>query len=455
MTVLKDDALSALARDHNVAQFVSWGPGSRPMPRHSEVRDRSSDWTYASADDAVRELLARSSAGTVNVRTFRPGVKSSPFHYGLASADDVVALVERYTGEGVHAIVNETIDVEDGGVSGVVLGGVFEFAPDDTPRCVEKPGTAALPATAAETLLETVYGFPVTEAAGAGERREFSIHPLRVGRRAGHVLLWEVEPVAGASLDPEITWPNRFSHHVGDKVFGLLVAHGHGFPVPRTTVFGRRVAPFAFGEPTGTAETWLRTCPTEQQPGRYTTVRGWRDPYALMAEEDPGGTAIQAIAAQEGVDATYSGATALAPGRQTLVEGVAGYGDEFMAGRDRPVTLPGDVRADVEALVDRVTERLGPVRMEWVHDGRRAWVVQLHRSTHEFRGGVLVEGEPEGWLEFAVEDGLEVLEGLIAEATAQGKGVLVVGEVGLTSHVGDLLRRAQVPSRLVGARPTP
>ena len=59
--------------------------------------------------------------------------------------------------EGLFVIANETVDVSDGGVSGVIQGGVAEFAPDDTPRCVEKAGTASLPMDWALALIETVY----------------------------------------------------------------------------------------------------------------------------------------------------------------------------------------------------------------------------------------------------------------------------------------------------------
>ena len=79
-------------------------------------------------------------------------------------------------------------------------------------------------------------------------------------------------------------------------------------PVPRTTVIARGVAPFRFGRTTETGETWIRTCPVEQVPGRFTTQRGWRDPFRLMAEEDPEGTKLSSVLAQEGVEAAYSGA---------------------------------------------------------------------------------------------------------------------------------------------------
>jgi len=43
----------------------------------------------------------------------------------------IEALVRNMSAEGLFVIANETVDVSDGGVSGVIQGGVAEFAPDD------------------------------------------------------------------------------------------------------------------------------------------------------------------------------------------------------------------------------------------------------------------------------------------------------------------------------------
>ena len=77
----------------------------------------------------------------------------------------------------------------------------------------------------------------------------------------------------GSNINP----PNRFSRMIGDKAFGLLMADRLGVAVPRTLVIGRRVAPFEFGQATGSAEVWLRTCPYEPHPGLYTTMQGWTE----------------------------------------------------------------------------------------------------------------------------------------------------------------------------------
>jgi hypothetical protein len=53
--------------------------------------------------------------------------------------------------------------------------------------------------------------------------------------------------------------------------------------------------------------------------------------------------------------------------------------------------------------------------------------------------------------DFDPSSGLEQLRELIATA-ALDEGIEVAGDVGVTSHAGDLLRRAAIPSRLVEAR---
>ncbi len=67
--------------------------------------------------------------------------------------------LDRLAAERLHLIVNETVDIHDGGVSGVAHGGIIEFAPDDTPRAVEKPDIASLPRAMGLAMLQTVYGF--------------------------------------------------------------------------------------------------------------------------------------------------------------------------------------------------------------------------------------------------------------------------------------------------------
>jgi hypothetical protein len=132
-----------------------------------------------------------------------------------------------------------------------------------------------------------------------------------------------------------------------------------------------------------------------------------------------------------------------------FVEGVSGYGDEFMLGERSPEQLPEMVIEDVRTLAARARKGLGPVRLEWVHDGTRAWVAQMHLSAQWYSPNVINPGEPQsGWSEFDAADGLEALAETIAQAQRGGRGVLVSGNVGVTSHVGDLLRKAGIPARM-------
>lgn len=443
--LLKDDHLADIAKRYNVARFVSFGPGVEPPLRYSVV-DPSS--VYADLEAGVRALL--SAANSVNVRVFSAvPMKSAPFHYGLTGLSDVVALVRKYALDGMYTIVNETIDVEDGGVSGVSLGGIVEFAPKDTPRAVEKPGVTRLSRELAMEMLSAVYGFQPNLPSGRDLRVEFSLHPNPVGFRQGHTILWELEDVEEVALPWRLEWPNRFSRFLGDKAFGLLVGHVLGAPVPETTVISRNLAPFRFGRSTGSPQIWLRTCPAEQVAGKFTTAPSWQDPFALVQREDPAGTAIVSVLAQRAVLASHSGATLPTTDGADEIQGVPGSGERFMQGGQEPSPLPDLVVENVRALLAQLRAILGPVRIEWAYDGKSAWLLQLHVVEQFSSGNVIYPGEADRWLPFDPRDGLDVLREIAAVAVDGGFGVRVVRPIGTTSHVGDILRKARVPARIM------
>src|SRR5437762_1696562 len=165
---LKDSVLHRLADSANVAQFVSFDPQCNQ--RHARIREYEIDQSFDSIGEAAEALLQ--SVGSVNIRSFEPhSSKSRDFIYGLTSSNHVASEVARLAAKGLYTIINETIDVNDGGVSGVALGNIVEFAPGDTPRCVEKPGTVSLDKGLALRILETVYGFkPDILRYGSSER---------------------------------------------------------------------------------------------------------------------------------------------------------------------------------------------------------------------------------------------------------------------------------------------
>lgn len=442
---LKDSRLYELSGEHNVAVFASFAAGE-PVLRHYATRSGLAFDRAAPVEDVVAALLAESTDHSLNVRTFRKEEsKSSPFLYGITSATVAAAKVRELASAGFYTIVNETIDVHDGGVSGVSVGGVVEFAPDATPRAVEGSGTAQMERVTAERLLSQVYGFTVRIPGSRDERFEFSIHPQRVGQKHAHICVWEAERISPIEMTAEVSWPNDFSALIGDKTFGLLVAHASDANVPLTTAVPRRLPPFAFGTATGSGERWIRTAPARQEPGYFTTSPRWQDPYELLAHEDPD-KRVAAILAQDYVPAVFSGATVPLEGGQILVEGVAGNGDKFMLGSSAPVPLPDSVVAQVRAVCAALRARLGPVRIEWAYDGASVWVLQLHRAP-ELAPNTISPGDADNWLEYDPQSGLDALRRLISQASATNSGILVVRPVGVTSHVGDLLRKAGLPAR--------
>jgi hypothetical protein len=448
----KDEILNNLAEQANVAQFISFDPDLQQ--RYARIYGYTNNCKFRTLQESLKVILGQSSEQSVNIRSFDPhDPKSREFIYGIKDVVKLESELTRLSKQGLYTIVNETIDVTDGGVSGVILGDLIEFAPDDTPRCVEKPGTAALSRKLGLELLKIVYGFIPALDYASTVRVEFSIHPLRRGFQHSHTIIWELEEVGYSSTLADIRWPNRFSQFLGDKAYGLLIAHILGLSVPRTTVISRRIAPFQFGEDTCCTETWLRTCPTVQVPGKFTTTHGWTDPFKLMSLEDPDGSMISSVIAQQGIEALYSGALAVHEKTDThdyeiIVEGIEGFGDQFMVGIKTPKSLPEGIINSVKALYKKVAPLLGPVRMEWVVDPQKAWVVQFHRGATKSSGQMIYPGEPSNYQPFEVIKGLEALRSLVSNIKGKNEGIVLIGDVGITSHFGDVLRRAEIPSKI-------
>jgi hypothetical protein len=445
----KDEVLNRLAESANVAQFVAFRPSAdrTPVQSYCRIAGYGPNEVFSSTEAAIATLLAASPERAINIRSYEPGnPRSREFIYALTDVQKAGEALTRLTRDGLHTILNETVDVRDGGVSGVVQGNTVEFAPDDTPRCVEKPGVAAMDYDTAMTMLEVVYGFR-PDIVRSPDRIEFSIHPRRRGTRNGHTLIWELESDASEPPPPVMNWPNHFSRHIGDKAYGLLVAFLLGYRVPRTLVINRRVAPFSFGSPTGSIERWLRTCPKEPVPGHFTTTYGWADPFQLIAREDPDGVQIASVLSQDAVEPDYSGASVSGPDA-IIVEGRSGPGDAYMLGSLPPEALPEQVTKDIEDCYNSLSDKLGPVRFEWVHNKDGVWLVQLHLGATGTSGGIIVPGEPTVWIDFDVSNGLEKLRELVSSLSSD-TGLRLVGQVGTTSHIADVVRRAGIPIRLV------
>ena len=446
--MLKDELLWSASKQFNVAQFASFGPREIDQARHHRIR--SVGERRLALVEATTLLADRAMTRTVNVRTFLAnGKRGNPFHYGLApnqAADIAIDACQA----GFYVILNETIDVKDGGVSGVRLGGVTELAPGGTPRVVEGEDVFSSADSIADRIVEAIYGTRIPTVVGStGWRVEFSIHPEPVGYRGETSVVWEIERQPPVALSANLRWPNRMSRHVGDKAFGLLVAEALGDLVPATLVLARDVPPFRFGDRTNTGRRWLRTSPREFAAGIFTTSKGWTDPYRLLAKEDPSGHEIASVLVQDAVDAVWSGA-ARTDGAGIVVEGVRGQGDRFMLGVESPDELPPSVASGVHDLVESLSQVLGEVRIEWVADRDRVWLLQLNQTSPVKPTSAMNEGEPDDWIEFDPQEGLGRLRQIIEDALSRAVGIHVTSNVGLTSHVGDLVRRAGVPTRFGG-----
>lgn len=452
--LLKDDKLAFMYKkmDCNIARYVSVAPDM--SVRYVNI---DADYVYkGNLKNCILDLIEASNSRSVNIRSFSiESMKGHSLVYGkqVNEIDEILNVIQKNCSENKYSIINETIDVNDGGVSGVILGNIIEFAPNDTPKCVEKPDICFLERNMGMHLLKTVYGFAPECDFDDNYRVEFSLHPHREGLRKSHTIIWEYEKFEDYEYDIKIKWPNKFSRFIGDKPFGLIIADYLGFNVPYTTVISRNVPPFSFGQETGLREKWIRTAPIVKEPGKYYTGDKWTDPFILMQKEELKGDNqinIASILSQSAVEAVYSGGAIIGENQASdVIEGVAGKGDNFMVGADYLDFLPDSVLLKLKELLNKIRKYyylLGDVSIEWVFDGTKIWLVQLNQIKEKGFGTTIVVGEPTKYEKFYVEDGLEQLRSKINAIKGRDIGIELIGDVGLTSHFGDVLRHANIPS---------
>jgi hypothetical protein len=168
-----------------------------------------------------------------------------------------------------------------------------------------------------------------------------------------------------------------------------------------------------------------------------------------MRKEDPRGTQIAALIFQDDVEASYSGAAVTNGDGSVIIEGKAGHGDQFMLGEAPDSHLPDYVKDSVQNVWERACRIFGPVRFEWCFDKTgTVWIVQFHLGRRNSNGNVIYPGKPEGFKVFKVSKGIKEFRSLIEQAKKEKFGIILKGNVGITSHFGDLLWRNEIPSRL-------
>lgn len=461
---MKDEKLDYLVTNKvaNVAQFISFEPNSNLKTRFIHINnfDNSKE---ISSKKLIEKLILSAPSKAVNIRSFsRKAMKGNKLVYnkGIDDIEEILKTIEENSLDNKYSIVNENIDINDCGVSGVVLGEVIEFSPEDTPKCVEKEGVCSLPREIGLKILQNVYGFSPDIKFDENYRVEFSIHPNRQGVKKEHTIIWEYEYYEKVDYQRKISWPNNFSRFIGDKVFGLLIADSLGIMVPKTTVISRKIAPFTFGVQTGLNEKWIRTCPVKKEPGKFYTGSSWIDPFKLMDEEESKGSNkinIASILSQDDVEALYSGASFITEYEYSdLIEGVIGNGDKFMVGEQDKLELPTEVIEAVKNLNNKLRthhKELGDVSVEWVYDGKIVWLVQLNQLKGENKyknsdSNIIVHGNPSHYEKVFVKDGLDSLRNKIDLLKDENIGIELIGNIGVTSHFGDLLRLSNIPSIL-------
>jgi hypothetical protein len=205
------------------------------------------------------------------------------------------------------------------------------------------------------------------------------------------------------------------------------------------------VAPFTFGKETGLSEIWFRTCPAEKTPGKYPTYYGWADPFKVLNSEELLSN-VTSILSQHSLDAVYSGA-AVPSKTGLLIEGVKGFGDDFMVGKESPIELTKGLKDQIRDIYNSFFPKLGEINFEWVYDGDKVWIVQLSKSTVLSSSKIIYPGKVNTYLSFHVVEGLEALREMV-KSLQPNVGIELIGKIGITSHFGDVLRNAHVPSKL-------
>lgn len=403
----------------------------------------------------IEKMLKKSKEGKVNIRTYRDDLlEGNPFVYGLDNMGDVRDEVLYLLGEGYNLIINETIDVNDCGVSGVMLNGVVEFSPFTTPRAVENEGACALPFKIALRIWEMVYNLneDVRDKLNLlgnlkNTRVEFSIHPTKP-----YYTIWDIEEVENTpeNIKVNINPNNSFSRMLGNKTFGLLLVNALYIMTPMTEVYNRYLPTFKFGS-IHSEQKWTRTAPRDKTPGMFVTHKGVGDPINFISEEVP------SVLIQDEVKPIWAGSSIYEDGK-LIVEGVKGFGNQFMVGMQSPEALPKEVEENVYMMnrfIEKEFESLGILnngyKLEWGWtDCDSIAVYQFNFVNQVNFNRIIVKGNVSDMIGYETEKGLEGLRELIPKLK-ESQGIILKGNVGITSHFCDILREWGIPSILESA----
>ena len=176
----------------------------------------------------------------------------------------------------------------------------------------------------------------------------------------------------------------------------------------------------------------------------------------MMEQEERKGESVVNIASilsQEAIEPIFSGACIIKENmKDDIIEGVSGKGDSFMVGEEELLfNLPREIITHIKRLNNKIRKHfylLGEVSIEWVYDGQNIWIVQLNQIKLSGNKDIIVDGNAKKYIKFNASSGLENLRNLIKEIENKDIGIELIGNIGVTSHFGDLLRLANIPSQL-------
>lgn len=465
MVMNKGDRLITLSQHYNVSKFIIVDKELKVTYQGFNL-----DQDYRSnLHLAVAELLKASNLCKVNIRSFKnDSDKGSRFVMGLDMTGSIIKVLEENAAEGLTSIVNEWIDPSDTGVSGVILGGsIISFSPDNTSRCVESGGCCTLPADVGCNLLKKVYDVDLTylKAISKSSRIEFSVHPNKVGTHEERTVIWDIEDIdPSLSLpEPRIYYPNNFSKLIGNKIFGLCIADimfSGQLNIPIGEVHNRRlVGTFTVGKLPKDLKKYkrikfrLRTAPAIKEPGKFPDLGDLGELLNIFKFNKEEFRNISSGLRQIEIPARYAG-SALISEKGILLEGVSCSGEDFMLGRVAPVELPRNIKLLLERKFNIILRSIqlfsGNIKIEWVIDPEgNVWVVQfdLEKANDLPCKDIIYKGKASNVIDFECSRGLEELREIVNNIE-EGEGIRLLGNVGVLSHFGDILREKKIPSSI-------
>jgi hypothetical protein len=542
--MLKDERLFYLSDKYNVARFISIGPdgllrylvSSTAIPGIETYRKtkrmiyptESTDFQSTAAVykcsssniDAFLSTLEQEGVKAVNIRSFRKDQEQgNPFVFYLPITDTVRIYSElcKLVDAGYYCILHEWLDTDDGGLSGCIYqNNTVTIAPGLTPRDMEtEPNLAHLKLDSPIVAhLEKQLQFSMEDMDfNPAKRYEFSVHTQPVGHKQEQVIVWEISDTTTTEKFPtHHIWPSHLSRHIGDKLYGLLVAQDVHIDLTLPTI-SIDVIDFLKdtqnNESLNSMTSWsspkiiLRPCPPEQLPGELDSIvlpndaNIYQELMTYFKNVDT--TDVDAVVEnykqknlktfiiQPYEPVAYSGAYySIGPyknGYDIYVEGVQGHGNKFMVNEEDPEVLPDNLTKAVRNIGNKLNDKLKlPTRGEWIakvdeKGNYHVQLVQLHIAhdicdydTYQdldmcvryiYKGSLYEDTEEDKniYLQWSASDGLDKLRYLVKTIVAiqdavkftdntVALGIEIKGYIGLTTHAADILRKYQIISKM-------